>query len=318
MKEQNLWQFALEKRKLGIPVGILVVMESLGSSPGRQGFKMAITASELAGSVGGGIMEHKLVEVVRDMLQNGKNDIWIKKQIHSKESPVNQSGMICSGEQTLAFFPLEALALKDHLDIVQSLSAGMVRYLEFSPNGIFVHLYFERQIGFFYQDEQDWSLFELIGIKPKIHIIGGGHVGLAFSKVMKMLSFSVHVYDNRPELNTLIYNDFTDEKTIVEYDKIDEFIPEGDNEWVAIMTFGYRTDGVVIRKLMGRNFAYLGLLGSKAKISRMWDELRDEGFPENDLNRVYSPIGLSIKSQTPEEIAISIAAQIIQVKNKEK
>src|SRR5690349_20362873 len=105
MKEVAVWEFAMRSLQDGLPVALLVVLESAGSSPGRQGFKMALSGTgEMAGSVGGGIMEHKLVELARNLLAQNSFQPLLKRQIHSKAAPQNQSGMICSGEQTVGIY----------------------------------------------------------------------------------------------------------------------------------------------------------------------------------------------------------------------
>jgi xanthine dehydrogenase accessory factor len=81
------------------------------------------------------------------------------------------------------------------------------------------------------------------------------------------------------------------------------------------MTVGYRTDDIVLRALWKKQFRYLGLLGSKSKIEKMFNDYRSEGVPESLLEPIHAPMGISIHSQTPEEIAISIAAEIIREKN---
>jgi xanthine dehydrogenase accessory factor len=82
------------------------------------------------------------------------------------------------------------------------------------------------------------------------------------------------------------------------------------------MTFGYRTDDIALRALMNKNFRYFGLLGSKKKSEKMFEEYRKKGINEDVLKKIRSPIGIQIKSQTPEEIAVSVAAEIISIKNK--
>ena len=93
---------------------LLTVVESSGSSPGRQGFKMAVAADgTLCGSIGGGIMEVKLVELAKDRLDRGVCEAMLKKQVHRKSAPQHQSGMICSGEQTVLFFGLDSQSIKE-------------------------------------------------------------------------------------------------------------------------------------------------------------------------------------------------------------
>ena len=89
----------------------------------------------------------------------------------------------------------------------------------------------------------------------------------------------------------------------------------GRHHYVVVMTQGYRTDDNAMRALLPLEFRYLGLLGSKAKVSKMMAGYRAEGMAEEWLRRVRAPAGLPIHSQTPEEIAVSIAAEIVQVKH---
>src|SRR5580692_9371479 len=106
-KQLQIWQFIATNLQHQIPVMLLYVVESKGSSPGRQGFFMAVNASgEMEGSIGGGIMEHKFTELAREKLQQQEAALSIRRQVHDKEAPRDQSGMICSGEQTLLLYPV--------------------------------------------------------------------------------------------------------------------------------------------------------------------------------------------------------------------
>ena len=87
---------------------------------------------------------------------------------------------------------------------------------------------------------------------------------------------------------------------------------------MVIMTFGYRSDDIALRALLKKQFKYIGMLGSRNKIEKMLKEYRSENIDESLLKQVHAPIGLQIKSQTTDEIAISIAAEIIAVKNKDQ
>ena len=94
-----------------------------------------------------------------------------------------------------------------------------------------------------------------------------------------------------------------------------ELIPSGEDHYVVIMTMGYRTDDIAIRSLFEKNFRYIGVLGSQSKMEKMMNEYKSEDAGKELLQRIHAPAGLGIKSQTPEEIAVSIAAEIIAVKN---
>ncbi|MEO6670750.1 MAG: XdhC family protein, partial [Ferruginibacter sp.] len=128
-----------------------------------------------------------------------------------------------------------------------------------------------------------------------------------------------HLYEEREGLTTMQQNNFVHEKTIVpSYSSLDTIISAGENVYVVIMTFGYRSDDEAFRALIGKKFKYIGMLGSKKKIQRLFNEYCSENIDEVELKDVHSPIGIQIKSQSPEEIAISIAAEIIAVKNKDQ
>src|SRR5690349_20881014 len=103
MRDLKLWKFILEKLEHRQQVMLMCVVESTGSSPGRKGFKMAVAPDEMCGSIGGGIMEHKFVEMARNRLLLN-DDPLLKKQFHRKSEAQNQSGMICSGEQTVLMY----------------------------------------------------------------------------------------------------------------------------------------------------------------------------------------------------------------------
>jgi xanthine dehydrogenase accessory factor len=87
--------------------------------------------------------------------------------------------------------------------------------------------------------------------------------------------------------------------------------------YVVVMTVGFASDEVVIRQMLDKDLKYFGVLGSRAKMAQLMKNLKGEGHSKEKLDRIRTPIGLPINSQTPEEIAISIAAEIISVKNAE-
>jgi xanthine dehydrogenase accessory factor len=317
MKDIKLWQFIAKQLRLKNPVIFLCVLESKGSSPGRQGFKMAVTTNEMYGSVGGGIMEHKFVELAKKMLRRHSGEGLVKQQVHSKSASVNQSGMICSGEQTLALYPVNKNDLSAIKKIVHALENNKPSAFGFSLDGFSFlgkslqakEIVFEKKSGgnFIYRQKLDYE--------NHLHIIGGGHCSLALSRLMRSLDFKVCVYDERRELNTMKHNIYAHYKQLVNYEKIGDSIPEGTNQYVAIMTIGYRKDGIVLRQLMNKKFRYLGLLGSNAKVAEMMAELKKEGFKSSVIKAIHAPAGIFIKSETPEEIAVSIAAEIVKAKN---
>jgi xanthine dehydrogenase accessory factor len=299
---------------------LLYVLESSGSSPGRQGFFMVVNAKkEMEGSIGGGIMEHKFVEMAVEQLQITGYQLpgQVRKQIHDKAATKNQSGMICSGEQTILLYPIREKDILHIEKIISSLGQNRNGTLLLSPEGIvFEDKVPNKDYEFNLKSEEDWNYTEKTGYKNHLYIIGGGHCALAFSKIMSIMDFYIHLFEDRERLNTMESNNYAHEKTIVkDYSELAQLIPSGENNFVVVMTFGYRTDDITVRSLLDKSFKYFGLLGSKKKIEKMFTEYKNEGIDEEVLKKIHSPIGIQIKSQTPEEIAVSIAAEIIKVKN---
>jgi xanthine dehydrogenase accessory factor len=318
-KQLLIWQLIQKSLKENIPVMLLYVVESKGSSPGRQGFFMAVNKKgEMEGSIGGGIMEHKFVEMAKEKLQTPLTDrrSMIKKQIHDKSVSKNQSGMICSGKQTIWLYNIGAGDITVVENIISCLTESRNGLLQLSPRGL---LFSEDSVAedFYleFKSEEDWFYREKVGYKNVLHIIGGGHCALAFSKVMSMMDFYIHLYDTRPNLNTMIHNQHVHQMHIIkDYTELKEIIPSGKNQFVVVMTLGYRTDEIAVESLISKQFRYLGLLGSSSKIKTLVDDLSKNGYSEQ-LKKIHAPVGLPINSQTPEEIAISIASEIIQIKN---
>lgn len=325
-KELELWQFVANRLNANESVMLLVVADSSGSSPGRAGFKMAVGSDgELCGSIGGGLMEVNLVEQSRAMLSEpgaivtGFHPAQLIEQEHRKKAE-HPSGMICSGRQTVIVKQLGVSELQAVEMVIADLIEGnepwlVISEIEFKtapdktepqkcplPN-------FER-IGSIF------SYIDKLGPKNLLFIIGGGHCALALSEIMSRLDFKISLLDDRPELNTLEKNIFANQITIIgDYEYVNYQIYDGDNVYVVVMTLGYKSDEIVIRQLIDKNFKYFGVLGSKAKMSTLLNELKGEGLDEARLSLIHTPIGLPINSRTPEEIAVSVAAEIISVKN---
>jgi xanthine dehydrogenase accessory factor len=318
-KELEVWQFTVERLKQNESVMLLVVAESKGSSPGRQGFKMAVAADDWRGSIGGGVMEINLVEQARAKIRDSKLKVnsEIVRQNHRKNSK-NPSGMICSGEQTIIFYKLNFGHLSIIRKVIHALKNHQPKVLQINSNNFEVIQNQSNDFDFHFkhQGENEFLFREKLGFKNKLFIIGGGHCALALSEIASKMDFYISLFDHRSDLNTIAKNKFAQAKTIVEnYEKIGDFILPGEKHFVVVMTLGYQFDEIVIRALGCKDFKYFGVLGSKAKMVTLLKKLKKEGFPEEKLNKIHTPIGLQINSQTPEEIAISIAAEIISVKN---
>lgn len=321
-RELEIWQFIGDRLKRGERVVLLVVAESHGSSPGRAGYKMVVAGDgELIGSIGGGVMEVNLVEQSRDLLLEPADSSFrtaIKDQEHRKNSE-RASGMICSGGQVVILAEIRPSELDEIEVILEDLRKNRrpslwldERGLSAAPRRIDEQNY---PLPFFERIDDRFNFHDKLGPRDGLTIVGGGHCALALSELMAKLNFRVSIYDDRPSLNTIAKNHFADHVHILEsYEEISSNMTD-DDAYVVVMTLGYKSDAAVIRKLLGRPFKYFGVLGSKAKMATLLRELKNEGLPQEQLDAIRTPIGIPINSRTPEEIAVSIAAEIISVKN---
>ncbi|MEN8125738.1 MAG: XdhC family protein [Bacteroidota bacterium] len=312
----NFWRNLLTKLQEDQKVYLLTVIENIGSSPGRQGFKMMVAEDgSIYGSIGGGVMEFNLVEKVKEILKNESRSIFLKRQIH-KGQIKESSGMICSGEQTIVFHPLGKNHLPVIKDIIDCLQNDQKGVLHLTPEAFEFDLEkITSQYQYRIDNSESWYFKEQMGFKNTLYIVGGGHVGFSTSKIFRSLGFQIVIFDNRQHLNTFDLNDYVYEKHVIKYQEIEKYIKSGNESYVVIMTNKFSDDKIVLSKIIKNKYKYIGVLGSRNKLQTMFDEMLKDGFTKEELNSVHSPIGLPINSKTPDEIAISIAAQIIKVKN---
>ncbi len=315
----NTWQFILNKLSTSVDVVLLYVLESRGSSPGRQGFHMAVAAdNQMKGTIGGGIMEHKFAELAKSMLDKNEQANRLFKQVHDKSAKKDHSGMICSGEQTVFLYQVKQHEKECIAELINSLRENRNGTLYLSQSGMsFRDEKPDRDYFFERIDETNFFYTEKTGFRYRLHIIGGGHCSLALSKLLEGMGFYISLYEVREGLNTMEENVFVQEKHMIDsYEQLSGLIEGGYDVFVVIMTFGYRTDDLALRALMEKKFRYIGMLGSKHKVEKMMQEYRAEKIDERLLKQVHAPAGIQIKSQTAGEIAISIAAELIAEKNK--
>jgi len=151
---------------------------------------------------------------------------------------------------------------------------------------------------------------------PELIIAGAGHIGKALSHLGKLLGFEVTVIDNRSEYANPYNLPDADHIIVEEIGTAVETIEKRSDTYIVIVTRGHSDDAVTLKSCIGSNSGYIGMIGSKAKVAKMHSDFILRGWAtEEQWNRIYTPIGLEIRSKTVEEIAVSIAAQLIMVRN---
>lgn len=181
-----------------------------------------------------------------------------------------------------------------------------------------VNSLYERTVAALLKEQKDVALLNpaWFEVKPKLVILGGGHVGKEIAKIGSYLDFEVTVIDDRAEFVTKEAIPEADFLYFHEFDTVEEILPNTDNVFYVVVTRGHAADRICVEKILNRNYAYLGMIGSKKKIAATYEILRAHGFTEEQISSIHAPIGLKIGARTPAEIAVSVSAELILEKNK--
>jgi xanthine dehydrogenase accessory factor len=148
-----------------------------------------------------------------------------------------------------------------------------------------------------------------------LYIIGAGHCGIELSHLANKTGFYVTVIDNRKEWANKEKHPSTDKIIATPYKNIEKHINFTDNTYIIVMTHNHQFDELILRKSLRKQHKYLGMIGSQNKVNDCFKRLTQQGFTRKQLSKVFAPIGFGIGSMTPTEIAISVMAQVIAVKN---
>ncbi|MEY8415933.1 XdhC family protein [Tissierella praeacuta] len=152
-------------------------------------------------------------------------------------------------------------------------------------------------------------------IKPKLLIIGGGHVGYAIYNIASLLSFDISIFEDREEFLTKERFPLAKELILGSIDERLRNYKIDNNTYIVIVSRGHKSDERALLEVINSNAKYIGVMGSKGKVMTMMDKIRNSGITEENINKIYAPIGLKISSGSPEEIAMSIMAEILLIKN---
>ena len=314
----NFWSYLLHQLQNERRVFLALVASHTKGSPGTTGAKLWISETgEICGTIGGGIMEHKLIDRAKEILKQETFTPEIQTLYHRASGSGKKSGMICSGSQTNLYYLCHPSRDREIVERVVSLiEQDLASTLLIDASGMSVA---EKSVDLaqpriqLIQESGSWRYEEQLLNRKRIAILGGGHCSLALSRVMSQLDYDVLVFDTRHEISTLTQNIYASSVKIVEdYQEVGAIIPFPQLTSVVVMTSDYAYDICALLGVVSFPFPFIGVIGSPAKIATIFKQLQQTGASETELSRLYAPVGIPIGSHTPEEIAISIAAQIIQ------
>ncbi len=335
----NLYGTVLDFIKNGESIVLASVIRQSGSTPRGTGAKMIIRENgKVIGTIGGGVLEKKVQDKAADIYKTGESVI---KDFTLTEADIAKLGMICGGNitvylqyihkednETEYFYEKISEAYKNNKQawLVTVIKEGGKAYQQYCCTwdninnadidlGIDLKRYLTAQRMFLDKEDRQYYIEPLTKVS-KAYIFGCGHVGLEIARALERLEFQITVIDDRKEFadlqrfsmaDTVICEDMATDSLFKKLD-IDE------NSYVIIVTRGHMYDGEVLAKALRTHAAYIGMIGSRGKRDQIYNRLMAQGYASFELEKVHSPIGISIKAETPAEIAISIAAELIQVR----
>jgi len=329
---QELFQTLLDMLISGRDALLISILAESGSAPRGAGARMlAGREGRLWGSIGGGNMEHQALQLAGQLLQECRS---LLKQYHLS----HDLGMICGGEATVFY---QFIAADD--PYMQELCASALAQMEQNrdiwlitrpeESGAWQMGLFSREEGLRFIKLDMEALQSCLKRQPlclhsggadyyvepvagagRVLIFGGGHVAQALQPLLSKLDFNCWIMDDRPEFAAAEL--FPGAKKVIcgSYEDIGRYIKIGPADFVVVMTHGHASDYTVQKQAMQAQPAYIGVIGSKNKIQTINGRLAQEGYTAAQIAAVHAPIGLPIKAGTPAEIAVSIAAQLIQAR----
>ncbi len=324
----------LEALKKGDDLVLCSIIASSGSTPRGIGAKMAVFADGTTmGTIGGGAIEFESTKLAIKALLEKKTLI---KDYDLTTNDTADIGMICGGKVVVYFqffrggdeAALEITAyINDLFDrevdtwLITNLGENQMRQLsiyeagkgllfgeDLSPDALKPFL---KSRGVLKKDEPSYYV-EPLTQTGTVYIFGGGHVAQELVPVISHVGFRAVVFEDRTEFASQALFKGVVGTIIGDFKAIDQSIQLTPNDYVVIMTRGHQADYEVLEQVMRRKVHYVGVIGSRHKKVLTFKRLMDAGISEAALERIHSPIGMDIKGETPAEIAISIAGELIR------
>ncbi|MCL2366479.1 MAG: XdhC family protein [Oscillospiraceae bacterium] len=317
------------------------ILESSGSVPrGKGACMLCLKDGRILGTIGGGAIEAGIIKIARSVFNNRTATV-VDMKLDGKDAVA--TGMICGGSATvfvdfidaknpanLEFFATMLTALKKGIRTSMIIApptkdAYAERFQCLLPhNGTpqvtqgmaqDVLIYLSGETERVPQMDRPKIYMHRLGADGTAYVFGAGHCGVQLVQVLNTIGFRTVVIDDRAEFANAVR--FPDADEILVPKTMD--LSFGQIEWsedsyIIIVTRGHAQDELVLRGALKTPACYVGMIGSKTKRNNIYRRLLADGYTQADIDSVNSPIGIPIEADTPEEIAISIAAELIRVR----
>ncbi len=329
---KKLFQSILDSLRKNEDVVLCSIIACSGSTPRGVGAKMAVFADGATfGTIGGGAVEFESIRCAKQALAE-KSDII--KGFDLSPNQTADIGMICGGKVVVYFqyFVGDDKAAAGMFEYIISLYTRNINAWLITPISagcaMRMGVYAEGE-GMLFGDLPEDNIKPLLNSRGilkegepayyaeplvqagKVYVFGGGHVSQELVPVIEHVGFRPVVYEDREAFADPRLFPKAAETVTAPFGEIANHINITDKDYIVIMTRGHQWDYVVLEQAMRTTAAYIGVIGSRQKMAATFGRLVAAGIPETELGRIHSPIGLPIKGETPAEIAISIAAELI-------
>ena len=321
------------------------IIKSSGSTPRSLGAKMIICADDnIHGTIGGGVLEAGVMRKASNVLKEKKTRI---EKFYLNAEDITSLGMTCGGNLEVLIEYIDP-SNPVYLDMFRKMlyhfnqkeSCYLVTIIsmkekEYPIEKQFLMLEDSSVPGFNETATEDFKsyisrgihykissygenkriIFESINIPHRVYIFGAGHVGEKLVWILNFLNFPVTIIDDRSEFADKNKFPHADVRLVDSFENSFEELKIDTYSFIVIVTRGHMYDSTVLSLALKTNAGYIGMIGSRKKRDKIYEGLLNSGYTKNDLERVHSPIGIPIGDETPEEISVSIAAELIKTRS---
>ena len=312
---------------------LVTVTAASGSTPRKAGARMLVTGDGLAaGTIGGGAVEHASIELAARLLREGRSR---RKHFILTENEAADIGMICGGDTDVYFQYVSgddgnARRLFEEILAAAGGEREVWLILELTEEngwrmGIFpregqelphdVKNALDHRAGEIRAEDGRIFYAEPLGGAGTVYVFGGGHVAQELVPLLAHLGFRCAVMDDREEFSSPERFPAAAETITGDLGEIGRRVRITEKDYVCVMTRGHQFDYLVLRQALKCRPRYIGVMGSRRKIRATAERLLADGFSREEIESCHMPIGTPIGAQTPAEIAVSVAGELIRVRS---
>jgi xanthine dehydrogenase accessory factor len=352
--KKHIYQTAYELLSSGKKIILAKIIRRSGSTPRDVGAMCIVSHDitnnnkEIFGTIGGGLMEYQVMVRCHELIEQGKSAIF---QFRLTQKDLAASGMICGGEvdlyldclfpenpETMSVFKAASEEIEKNLpatmitrikDNTDAYEIGIRKLIREDNSFVGTVNGFnpqkssllepgqikEKPFAIVNTDQIGLSFFvEKIHLNSRLFLFGAGHVSVFVARLARTVGFEIIIIDDRPEFANKERFPEADEIIVSKFDLAFDKVEITKNSYIVIVTRGHINDKAVLERALNTQARYIGMIGSKRKRNIIYKKLIEQGFSKERLEEVYSPIGLEIGAETPEEIAVSIIAELIKIR----